>query len=94
MNFSVKIVIANPTRVTRSTAAIIDHIYANSIQQNLTCGIIVTDITDHFPVFCISHICDLKDPVLINVFTRKFNDRNFQRFFESLDLVDWTLFTS
>ena len=45
--------INRPTRVTAETATIIDHIYTNDLNATrMTAqGILVTDITDHYPVF-------------------------------------------
>ena len=45
--------INRPTRVTAETATIIDHIYTNYLNTTrMTAqGILVTDITDHYPVF-------------------------------------------
>ena len=83
--------IAKPTRVSRNTATVIDHIYTNSIQKNLSCGVLVTDLTDHFPVFCISHTSDPSDPDLITSFTRRFNNKNLQHFQNSLSQLDWSV---
>ena len=45
--------INRPTRVTETTATIIDHIYTNNYNVNskLLQGILVTDVSDHFPIF-------------------------------------------
>ena len=45
--------INRPTRVTAETATIIDHIYSNDLNatRKTIQGILVTDITDHYPVF-------------------------------------------
>ena len=52
-------IINRPTRVTHSTATIIDHIYCNNIKDcDIYQGILYTDISDHFPVFCIS-LCSI-----------------------------------
>ena len=47
-------IITKPTRITHHTSTLIDHIYVNSTPDNITAGIIVTDISDHLPVFCIT----------------------------------------
>ena len=44
-------VITKPTRVTSSSATLIDHIYTNNISSPADAGIIVTDVADHFGVF-------------------------------------------
>ena len=47
--------INKPTRVTNSTATIIDNIFSNNYQNTESFnGILVSDISDHYPVF---HIC-------------------------------------
>ena len=45
--------INRPTRVTSETATIIDHIYSNDLNVTRTTvkGILVTGITDHYPIF-------------------------------------------
>ena len=45
--------INRPTRVTSETGTIIDHIYSNDLNVTRTTvqGILVTDITDHYPIF-------------------------------------------
>ena len=45
-------IITKPTRLTDHTAALIDHIYTNCL-QNFTPGIVTVDITDHLPIFCV-----------------------------------------
>ena len=45
--------INRPTRVSRKTATCIDHILTNSfIDSEIMSGIIKTDISDHFAIFC------------------------------------------
>ena len=45
--------INRPTRVTAETAKVVDHIYSNDLNatRKTMQGILVTDITDHYPVF-------------------------------------------
>ena len=44
--------ITKPTRVTDTSASLIDHIFASSL-SNLVCpGIILNDISDHFMTYC------------------------------------------
>ena len=40
----------NPTRITDHSATLIDHIYTNRTDTNMTSGIITTDISDHFRI--------------------------------------------
>ena len=43
--------ITKPTRVTWTSATLIDHIFTNNIHSKSVSGIIVTDVADHFGVF-------------------------------------------
>ena len=46
------LLITEPTRVTKNSATIIDHIISNDTINVLYPGIIQTDLTDHYPIFC------------------------------------------
>jgi len=46
-------VISKPTRVTTSSATLIDHMYSNLITSSYHSGIIINDVADHFGTFCI-----------------------------------------
>ena len=51
---SFRTLITKPTRVTDNSSTLIDHIWVNDMSDNkMDCKILVTDITDHFPVLCI-----------------------------------------
>ena len=46
--------VQRPTRVTRTSATVIDHILTNRVLENkIQSGIIKTDISDHFPIFTV-----------------------------------------
>ena len=45
-------IITTPTRLTDHAATLIDHINTNSL-QNFSPGILIVDITDHLPIFCL-----------------------------------------
>ena len=45
--------INQPTRITNQCHSIIDNIYTNSINEDIISGVIIADISDHFPIFCI-----------------------------------------
>ncbi len=44
-------IIVKPTRITASSATLIDHIYTNNVTATGHSGIIVTDVSDHFGTF-------------------------------------------
>ena len=43
--------ITKPTRITRTTATIIDNIFTNDIELKYVCGLIIDDSSDHLPIF-------------------------------------------
>ena len=45
--------INQPTRITNQCHSIIDNIYTNSINEDIVSGVIIADISDHFPIFSI-----------------------------------------
>ena len=47
--------ISKPTRKARNSATLIDNIFTNDIANSeIVSGILYTDISDHFPIFCIN----------------------------------------
>ena len=81
--------INKPTRVTSQSATIIDHIYCNDVHNShLLNGILVTDITDHYPIFSININQDIQAKTLY--FTnRSLCDNNIDTFVDKLRLCDW-----
>lgn len=55
--------ITKPTRVTETSATVIDHNWINNIENYRESGVIYTDISDHFPVFT---VIKLKDKPIFN----------------------------
>ena len=69
-------VITRPTRVTRHSSTVIDHILTNAIlTKNISSGIVKMDISDHFPIFSY-----LDEEIILHrkgeetIFKRKIND--------------------
>ena len=84
--------INRPTRVTEGTATIIDNIFTNSrdISRFLT-GILPTEVSDHFPIFCISS--QHKVPNCTNRDTRVkhiINTRTLTNLNTNLQTADWS----
>ena len=44
--------ITKPTRVTDTSASLIDHIFVSSLSNPICPGIILNDISDHFLTYC------------------------------------------
>ena len=56
--------INKPTRITRNTATVIDHIITNTVISDIKhrSGIIKTDISDHFPIVSALNTCEKSKP--------------------------------
>ena len=82
-------IITKPTRVSRSSATLIDHMYTNDITSSYHSGIIINDVADHFGIFCIlkekhkysNKICTQK---------RSFNAGNMTKFKNVLTNTDFS----
>ena len=83
--------ISRPTRITATSATLIDNIFTNN-HEDLNCslnGILVADISDHFPIFHVNCSLTMEETVSYLV-TRVYNERNKQNFLQSISMVDWT----
>ena len=82
--------INRPTRLSNQHASIIDNIFTNAINKNINCGIIMEDISDHIPIFCISEL-DVKKPLKNNneLFYRENTNDNIKKLNNFLTLQNW-----
>ena len=78
-SFSFIPTIDKPTRVHNSSATLIDNILTNNVDANITSGNIVSDISDHFSQFCVSHAF-FKKPKLREQKHRDFSGFSVNRF--------------
>ena len=84
-------IITKPTRITKTTATLIDNlIISQRLQTKFECGIIVDDISDHLPCYLkLSNIKPgLKTPERINY--RKLDDKAVKEINDDLTGHDWT----
>lgn len=75
--------IDKPTRVTSESASLIDNIFTNSLLDSHSAGILVADISDHYPVFCFSESMK-SDQGSKTVVFRPFTEANKQAFREAI----------
>ena len=82
--------ITKPTRITESTATLIDNIFVSGT-SNVQSGIIVNDISDHFPVYTLvsNVICNSSSKTNQSAGSRDFSEPNLSRLKEALDSADW-----
>ena len=80
-----KCLIDLPTRVTPISKTLIDHIYSNDTKSRINSGILVTDISDHFPVFAIISKIKLLSNKLVHYYVRDMNKFDHKIFLEQLN---------
>ena len=80
--------ITKPTSVTENSATIIDRIFSNDTINVLNPGIIQTDLTDQYPIFCGVKRFHRKDKTKTPIMYYK-NKSSFcaEHFCEDLDIV-------
>jgi hypothetical protein len=80
-------IITKPTRCTSTTATLLDHVLTNDIQSTYKSCILISKLSDHFPIVTFCNSEKPQRPQYIE--TRFINDRNVQRFKNDLSNVDW-----
>ena len=81
--------ISKPTRVTPSSATLIDHIITNNINCSNTSGIIINDVAGHFGIF---HASSVKSTKASNKYrqVRSCSENNLLKFKSLLDNIDFS----
>ena len=92
-NVFIPLIIFRRTRVTAGTATIIDHIYSNDLNatQKTVQGILVTDITDHYPLFHSSQPFGYSQSNNDDAcfYNRRINQSNIRSFKYLISLCNW-----
>lgn len=83
--------ITRPTRVTSTTASIIDNIFCSELCRNKMCGIVLSDATDHMPIFV---LCDNSTYAVINddptyKYNRTLDEDSLNKFKHDLNYANW-----
>ena len=95
LDFGLMPTITKPTRITQSSATLIDNII---VSQNLcgsfTSSVLINDISDHLPTACIipSMVSAKKEPVMIT--SRDTRPKNMKALQKQLSVIDWSEVTS
>ena len=82
-----------PTRLSQTTATLLDHISTNIIDDNYDTGIIISDLSDHLPVFYIHYLKGKKVLPQPSKY-RKVNDTTKLAFKTLLENETWESTTS
>ena len=83
------IAISYPTRITETTATLLDQIFYNNFKHEVISGNICVTISDHMPVFFIQKNnvnLQMKDKLYSK---RVFTETNISRFTTALQLMNW-----
>ena len=77
-----------PTRIKHQSATLIDHIWSNKIHANSKSGILLSSLSDHFPIIYFEgNKQNAGSPAYIT--KRKFNKQSIQNFCESIKSMSW-----
>ena len=87
-------VMKRPTRVTKSSATVIDHILTNTIiDSHIQSGIIKTDINDHFAIFSLIKTNLEQTNIKKTIIKRDINEDSMKYFKIIFNSTDWDLLT-
>ena len=91
LSFMLIPLISKPLRITANSATLIDNMFTNDSAHYLKCGLLFTDISDHFPVFAISdqnyHSLNQRQNKINKI--RNFNETNRIKFSDILSNGNW-----
>ena len=91
LRFGMITTINKPTRVTRHTATVIDHIFTNIIIDNIEIktAIVKTDISDHFPIIFATKSKTGAEIPEQYIFKPNVSDQPINKFKQKLRNIDW-----
>ena len=90
MDFDMIPTITRPTRITNTSATLINNIYiSGKIQRNYESHLIVTDISDHLPSLLLLKQTKVKDKTPIEFESRNLNDDKIMKINNELRKIDW-----
>ena len=81
--------ILKPTRVTNTSATLLDHILTNDISAKYQSGIVINEVADHFGVFLSSVAKHRQDKPQVKFF-RPFTEHNIAQFRSNLSRIDYS----
>ena len=81
-------IIILPTRIFDSSATLIDHIFTNIQSEIYQSFIIMSDLSDHFPVIFVEHNHNNKLPTPPKL-VRQINEKTIPKFCETLGQQKW-----
>ena len=85
-----KQIITSPTRETKSSSSLIDHICTNSSEKVSQSGVIESGLSDHFIIFCTRKKVREHNGKHKNINIRSLKNYNQDTFRGNLRDIDWT----
>ena len=82
--------ITKPTRVTDHSATLIDHIYGNRWNRNISSGIVIAYIADYWGIFSVIKHPTLKTENFKKQRCRSFSERNYMMFNDIVKSTDFS----
>ena len=81
--------ITRPTRITSHSNTLIDNIYTTDVTSCIQSGLIINDMTDHFPIFQITEYKHNNNITIIHRSRKLTNERNINALINDLVNADW-----
>jgi len=84
-------VILRPTRVCQTTSTLIDNIFVDTLDEAYCAGLLISDISDHLPIFYISttQTSSAVKPKYIVKSVRDTKESNVSKFIDKMASTDW-----
>ena len=80
-----------PTRIAESTSTLIDNIFINKCFSDIKSGIVISDITDHFPIYALlPNLMSSTPQYNRNSGIRILSEQNLNKLRERLRSTDWS----
>jgi hypothetical protein len=80
--------ILKASRIQGNSSSLIDHILTNASSPSINTGVIINDISDHFPVYTVIPVKNIRAGKS-QVLTRKFNTESLRNFKMQLAALSW-----
>ena len=91
MNLDLNLIptITKPTRITKTSATLLDNIIVGRLFHNFVANIAISDISDHLPILMSSYQPKMYKKQPLTVKSRVLNDITCSKILETLDQINW-----
>ena len=86
MSISLYPFINKPTHIIHGCHTIIDNIFTNVFNKDVSSGVIIDDTSDHFPIFWCTNLSMKNEKVSTEIFHRTNDDEAIKNFNHVLEL--------